>query len=181
MDILDSIKNIKKITPDAEYSAKSKQLILQTTPLPYKKDPWRAFRWLGDSIQFGSAIALTGLFVVLVAGGFTIISKILTLNNFAAFNRTDIQAEAKDIDMQIQLAQLNAYQPPISAAQSTPSTDKKTASSLATVENISEQEKNIGDGTAGNAAVITTSSPSASTSSSDEPTIDQALDAVSTP
>lgn len=117
MDLYDSLKNIKNISPDSEYSAKSRGIILQTTPLPYKRDPLRVFRWVGESLQFGSAIALTGLLLMLVVGGFSILSRFLTLNDLAALNINEIQAEAQNVDMQIELASLS-YDDPAAASTS---------------------------------------------------------------
>ena len=72
MDIFDTLKKLQRIEADREYTKKSRRLILSVK----RESAQTPFGLLGrlilQTFQFGSTIALAGLLLVLVVGGFTI-------------------------------------------------------------------------------------------------------------
>lgn len=102
MELNELLKQFKRIEPDKDYSRRSLNLILYSAPArkPTLVD------MLFKSAEFGAAIALAGLLIFVIAGGFssTNIPSPLQLSNL---DPAMLKAEAQAIDMQIQLVNLN--------------------------------------------------------------------------
>jgi hypothetical protein len=167
MEIENHLKHLKKIQPRADYVLRSRAEIL-TTPLAPKRLTWRQFAM--GMVQSGSAMALVGVFFVMLAGGFSLMKVV-------GWDRQSITVEAQAIDMQIQLADLK-YTDLVTTAGNAALKPNVKKPGVATSKVV---EKGIGTGTGttgtGSASVATNST---STPSSTEPIgIDEALEALS--
>lgn len=100
MDIFHSLRQLKKIEPNAEYARYSRTKILMETPA---EPAWyrRGFRAMSGIMESGSAIALTAAVLFLILGGFSVMRFIETAGGL---NGEDLRAEAEAIDIQIQIA-----------------------------------------------------------------------------
>jgi len=110
MDLIKLLQNLKEIEPDQEYAKRSKRLILSTALKPEVK--WSIRQLFFETIQSGSAIALSGLLILLLIGGFTV-GKILFPSSSYILDYGSLRAEAEAIDIQIQLTNLT-YEEPLS-------------------------------------------------------------------
>jgi hypothetical protein len=103
MDIHELLKQLKTLTPDAEYSARSRRVILSAPRKEVKRGVWDVI--LG-TLQAGSAIVLTGILILLIVGGFSgapWLGKPFT----PEFDFQSLQAEADAVDIQIQLTEVS--------------------------------------------------------------------------
>lgn len=112
MNLENILKQFKLIEPDAAYKDHSKRALLASAEIA---SPWSVRRTLLQIVETGVAVALAGFFIFLVAGGFA--GSGLSPVQYAAIDPAGIRAEARAIDIQIQLANVN-YAP--TAAESTP-------------------------------------------------------------
>lgn len=121
MDIFHSLRQLKRIEPDPVYGRYSRAKILMETPLEL---PWyrRGFRVLSGILQSSSALALGGITLFLIIGGFSI------MRTAGGLNGEDIRAEAEAIDIQIQLADVQySAMPPDAGARDLPPAVFKSA------------------------------------------------------
>ena len=155
MDFQDILQNFKRITPDADYTRRSRSLLIGT-PMPERPltSPWRI---LVHSLELGSTIALAGVLIVLFLGGFSA-WRFLSPFKTASLDPSALQAEAEAVDMQIELAKIRYVQPETALSTVSPSATITTKPEVA--QKAQEQVKGMGLGPA-------TSSP--------ELTIDQVL------
>ncbi len=102
MDLLQILKQLKKIEPDQNYSRTSKMAILghQITP----KKTWQDLVW--PTVRFGAGAALTTILIILIFVGFSKFSPMEDIDMLT------LRAEAEAIDIQIQLTGL-AYDRPL--------------------------------------------------------------------
>lgn len=166
MDLQEVLKKFKRVRPDANYTAYSRNQILNT-PLPERRS-WRAYfgnPWqvVARSLELGSAIALAGLLLVFVLGGFSAWHFLSPLH-LEGLDPSALQAEAQAVDMQLELARVH-YNETSSPANMT-STAPMSASAKSSLKQAAEQQaKNLGI--------------SSTTSSSSEPSVDQTLQMLS--
>ncbi len=105
MDLFASLKQLKKITPDPAFTATSKRALLALEPAaPAARGILRVRATILKIVETGVAVALTGFFVLLLTGAF---SGTGLAPQYAAVNPDALRAEARAIDIQIQLANLN--------------------------------------------------------------------------
>lgn len=112
MNLLEILKQFKRIEPDPVFKENSRRAILAQEPAPATRG-WSAQRSLWRIIEVGAAVALTGFFVLLITGAF---SGTGIAPQYSAIDPQGLRAEAQAIDIQIQLANLNYNE---AAAQST--------------------------------------------------------------
>lgn len=107
MDVLKTLKEFKKIEPGKDYTRKSRLLILGEE----KRGPqaWSSLFW--SSLRFSAGAALTGVVIVLVIAGFSII-RFSSQDSLKSLDPITLTAEAEAIDIQIKLTQL-AYDNPV--------------------------------------------------------------------
>lgn len=107
MDLFKNLKKLQKIEPDADYAAKSKQIILSTEqkllPAPAI---WQVIR---QTLESGLSVVVVSILLILLLGGFSIF-KFLTPFQAQNFDQFNLIAEAQNIDIQIQLADLQYAQ-----------------------------------------------------------------------
>lgn len=102
MDIIAILKKLKEIEADREYTKKSRMVILGAE---YHKKPISPWRFLTDTIQFGSGIALAWLLILIILGGFS--GEEFTPSGVEL---RSLRAEAEAIDVQIELVDLKLDQ-----------------------------------------------------------------------
>lgn len=105
MEILDLLKNLKKIEPDKEYQKRSLEIILSDSHLPVAavlEQSRMAVLW--ETLKLGSAIVLASLLLLLISGGFS--GGNSSQFNVASLNSGDLQAEAQAVDIQIRLTNI---------------------------------------------------------------------------
>ncbi len=108
MELIEVLKKLKKMEANADYTRKSRQLIMSQ-----EKNAWSVFsfkHFAANLFQSGSAIAMTAMLLFLVFGSFSL-WKIFSRGNPVAIELTGLQAEAQAIDIQIQLTSI-AYNEP---------------------------------------------------------------------
>ena len=105
------------IEPDKDYTKKSRLLILHHA----KENKFGFWHLFFKNIELGTTVALTGLLIFLILGGFSAwrVTSPLQVSNL---DPTALKAEAQAIDIQIELANLNYNNSGIVAksAESTP-------------------------------------------------------------
>jgi hypothetical protein len=118
MDLFETLKQFKIIKPDEAFAEKSKRAVLAFLPLesPGVVGIFKAQRFIFRIVETGAALALAGLFIVLVTGGFS--GSAISPVRFSAIDPQTLHAEAQAIDAQIELASLN-YSEPALVAEST--------------------------------------------------------------
>lgn len=152
MHLKELLKRIREIEPDATYATRSRHLIMGggiNREEPVALSPWQIFL---QSLQFGSAIALFAVLLILIVGGFST-WKFLSPLRLTGLEPTSLEAEAQAVDIQIQLTDI-VYSEPLGL-------DNKTSTSPYGDE-VKKQAENLG---------IKTTPPKI--------TIDEALDLLS--
>ena len=102
MDIFKSLKQLKSIQPDQDFSRRSLHLILNAVPAQAQRQTLKDMLW--KSLEFAGAVALAGLLIFLITGGSSSITSPFQVANF---DSATLKAEAHAIDMQIQLTNLD--------------------------------------------------------------------------
>ncbi|HVN26381.1 MAG TPA: hypothetical protein VMT99_01880 [Candidatus Paceibacterota bacterium] len=163
MNLFETLRQFKRIRPDASYADHSKRAILATAQNPVPMSP---FRGILQFIETGAAVALAGFFILLITGAFSN-SGYITPVQYSVIDAAGIHAEAQAIDMQIELSHLS-YPDGIAtspAAFASRSTSTALRSSMAAVS-----PQAVGPaGTAGASSTAATTTVS----------VDQALGALS--
>ncbi len=172
MELFETLKQFKKITPDATRSTISKRAILAQTPL----EPRPAFgvgRMFAAIFETGFAVALTVFFILIIIGKFPGQSSVAPVQ-LSVINPTTLKAEAQAVDMQIQLAQI-AYTETTSTSESTPQTTAAIASKQPAALAAAMKAATASSSTAAAGGASSSSTGAASTTIS----IDQALQELS--
>ena len=138
MNLFDLLKKLKNIEADPQYVRSSRRMILGTLPMAR---PVSLGAFLLQSFQMGSTIALAGILLLLIVGGFSV-GQLLTPFRLSSLNPKSLEAEAHAIDIQIKLSDLN-YQE--STAAVAPQNAKKanllsSISSTSTIDEETEKE-----------------------------------------
>ena len=103
MDYNDIFKQLKSITPDADYTRRSRRAILKTGYPTARR--FGVFSYIGTMIAEGSAIALAGVLLLLIMTGFST-WEFLSPFELKSLDPASLRAEAEAIDIQVQLTQL---------------------------------------------------------------------------
>ncbi len=113
--MMDLLKQLKRITPDASFSARSRiELVSQMPARVVRPSVWQL---IGESFASAGALALVGMLLVVAVGGFSAWN-VLTPLRIASLDPVGLTAEAEAIDIQIQLAGVGYTD--LEAAESTP-------------------------------------------------------------
>lgn len=107
MEPIHLLKKLKEVSPDKAYTKRSRYAILETLPAAGRQTPWQM---LVHSLQFGSAVALAGVLLVLVLGGFST-WRFLSPFGLASLDPGSLKAEAEAIEAQIHLANVTYNDP----------------------------------------------------------------------
>lgn len=167
MNLIDILKQFKKIEPDAAYSATSKRAILAAEPIVIR---WTTRRIVFTIIETGAAVALTGFFIFLVVNGLN--GTGLAPVQYAAINPQALHAEAQAIDMQIKLANLSYTE---SAAESTAPITSPAGTAAKMAAGLSNATTTATSSVSGAAGAASGTASSTGTSTV---TIDQALQSL---
>jgi hypothetical protein len=139
MDIIKLLQKLKNIEADPEYTKMSRQRILNLSP---ERDgtfrtPWQ---FILHSLQFGSAVALATLLVVLTIGGLAAWESVshIELSSLAPSN---LKAEAEAIDVQIQLTDI-VYSEPVGHSTTIPTIIVPKTDKI--IEKIQKQAESLG-------------------------------------
>ncbi len=163
MDHLNLLKKFKKVKPDADFSARSRNMILNTEPLErpagfgWQKysSPWQV---IIQGLEFGSTIALAGIVLALILGGVSA-WRFLSPLHLEGLDPSALQAEAQAVDMQLELARIHYNEPATTSGTTTLPIAKPEAVKKA----AKDQAKDMG------------LAPASST----EPSLEEALDRLS--
>ncbi len=112
MDVLELLKEFKKIEPDKNYTLRSKMEILGA--ISNEKKLW-SFMW--PSLRLSTATLITGFLIMVIFASFSII-KFSAPVKFSSLDPISLKAEAEAIDIQINLAKLG-YENPVSIVNQT--------------------------------------------------------------
>jgi hypothetical protein len=118
MDLFETIKKFKTISPDPGFTEKSKRMILATPQQEARSMGMRGVLIFLHTIETGAALALVAFFVLLVTGNFSG-TKYLAPVQYSVIDPGGLHAEADAIDMQIQLANISYAEVTSTAAEST--------------------------------------------------------------
>ena len=170
MGLQDLLRQLRKIEPNRDYTAYSRQHIVGTPfVIPQITHP-RAFHFLSELLQSGAALALTGVAMLLLIGTFTM-SNIFSSSVVANLDPVGLKAEAQAVDIQLQLTDISYIEPMHQALA-------ETTTSLAHTKVNHEAIQKAQDLGLPVSAGVSSSSPTSS--NEDQPlTIDQILDALS--
>jgi hypothetical protein len=105
MNLFETLKQFKSIQPDPAYKETSKRAILATLP----KESRSAWRTIAAIFETGIAVALTVFFVLVITGkipGASIIAPVSPAQ-FSVINPESLRAEARAVDIQIQLTNIS--------------------------------------------------------------------------
>lgn len=170
MNLFETLKQFKNITPDPQFTEKSKRMILAA---PQNAQPAVAVRGVFvflRALETAAALTLAGLFILFVTG----FPGTGTLNSghYSVIAPGSLRAEAQTIDMQIQLAEVNYAAVSSTAAESTAALAGNAGGTLALKS--APANSAAGADTSDAAASGTASSTGSSTLS-----VDQALEQLS--
>ncbi len=113
--MMDLLKQLKRITPDPSFSARSRIELLAQMPMRIVRPSiWQLF---GESMASAGALALVGMLLLVAVGGFSAWN-FLTPLRITSLDPAGLTAEAEAIDIQIQLAGVGYAD--LQAAESTP-------------------------------------------------------------
>src|SRR3989344_2805148 len=156
---MNPIEILKKITPDAHYARRSKIRILESRPTGTVLGQFTFQKLISHTIELGSSIALAGLLVILVLGGFSIF-RFLNPLQLSSLNPTSLRAEAQAVqDIQLELSDLQYAEPMPVSTTSTAETPKAARVRKHSAQSVSDQVLNA-------------------SSSEAAPTVDDILDAL---
>jgi hypothetical protein len=118
MELIELLQKLKTIKPAPHYSRLSRERILNLSG--EKKGLFSAaWQLILRSLQFGSALALATILIMLVVGGFAVWKSVSHVE-LGSLNPSSLRAEAEAIDVQIQLT--NIVYPRQENAKTTPQT-----------------------------------------------------------
>ena len=135
IDLITQLKKLKSIEPDATYKGRSRELILGT-PLASRKTVWD---FIQHSVQSGSALALVGVFVLLLFGGFST-WRFLSPFELSALDAASLRAEAQAIDIQVQLTNVGytEHEPALETNVTSPSSASKPSQRVTALKKLAE-------------------------------------------
>jgi len=160
MDLLKTLKKLKNIKADEGFTRKSRDLILATSrsaPL----NTLNIWRIILNNFETGAALALAGLLIFMIMGGFSA-WKFFSPLQISGLDQASLRAEAQAIDIQIQLTDLT-YNEPLSLKLSESTQPTQGEIGTAPKSNVENKKSETGGA----------ASPATSTS---ELSIDEALD-----
>ncbi len=99
MELHEALKKLKEIKPDHEYAARSRNLLLRNYETRIAR-PANAWQFILQNLQAGSVMALAGILLLLVAGGFSNWTFLSPLG-LSSLDPSSLRAEADAIDIQI--------------------------------------------------------------------------------
>lgn len=99
MNLFETLKQFKNITPDPANKEKSKRAILATMP----RESLGAWRIIAGIFETGIAAALAVFFILVITGQFSN-NPYVSPVKFSVINPETLHAEAQAVDIQIQLA-----------------------------------------------------------------------------
>jgi hypothetical protein len=137
-NIEQKLKELKSISPDAGYTRRSRSLLVEAPITQKPLSPWRV---LVTSFQFGSAIALTAVLLLVIIGGFSA-WKMISPFRLGSLDPASLQAEAEAIDIQIELTNL-AY-PEVNRGASAETTPRTTQAAPAPTTEAASSEATVG-------------------------------------
>lgn len=152
MNIERRLKQLKKILPSREYAARSRAFILGVAQeaLRPRLTVWQ---FVMQNLQIGSAIALTGLLLLLGFGGFSA-WKFLSPLGVASLDPANLRAEAEAVrDFQVALNSIQYIPPAPSASPAermslkngAPAREAASLQNATSTENISSPETPASD------------------------------------
>jgi hypothetical protein len=118
MNLFETIKQFKSISPDSGFTEKSKRMILASPQKEARLMGMRGILIFLHTVETGAALALVAFFVLLVTGSFSG-TKSLSPVQYSVIDPGGLHAEADAIDMQIQLANISYAEVTSTAAEST--------------------------------------------------------------
>lgn len=171
MKLFDTLRQFKKIEPDADFSRRSRTEIL-LTPQAKPRTMRGVFAFL-HVIETGAAVALAGFFILILTGTFSPTRSIAPIQ-YAVIDPTGLHAEAQALDMQIQLANIE-YPQVTTTVVTTPAASAALTKAFATVLGAPSAATSSAAASSTAAAGATSSATTATTSLS----VDQALQQLS--
>lgn len=174
MKLFDILKQFKEITPDEQFVARTKRDVLASPhqePLTVR-GIFAVFRM----VETGVVVALAGLFLVILTGGFGKGGSISPVQ-YSVIDPADLRAEAQAIDTQIQLADIS-YPQMTSTANSVPSAAEADLLTQALTKVLTPKSATS---TAPGAVATSTAADASSTAAASTTTlsVDQALQQLS--
>jgi len=118
--LIETLQKLKVIEPEKEYTLRSRGLIVGTGFERRPRTTWEVF---SQTLQFGASLALTGLLIFLILGGFSSWGVFSPLR-LSSLDPSSLRVEAQAIDIQIQLTNLNYAEPAIKTSESTQSAQR---------------------------------------------------------
>ncbi len=131
MELLETLKQLKKIEADKDYTTKSRSLILGE-----RKTTASFLNIFLNTIEIGASFALAGVLIFVILGGLSRVEVFKPLQ-ITALDPATIKAEAEAIDIQIKLTDVNY---PASNEDLRGST-VASAQEIKSVLNVASQEK----------------------------------------
>jgi hypothetical protein len=169
MNLFNTLKQLKSIEPDAQFTDRSRREVL-LSERKARKVMGGVFIFL-RVIETGAAAVLAGFFILVLTGTFSGPGSIAPIQ-YSVIDPEGLHAEAQAIDMQIQLANLDYPE----VTSTPPSTAESTRSTVPTTKILSQALI----ATATSTATSTSGASAASTSTPTSTiTIDQALQKLS--
>jgi hypothetical protein len=111
MELEHILKQLRHIEPDEAYSLRSRSILMATLPSDERPSfsPWQV---ITHSLQFGSAVAMAGMLILLVLGGFST-WRFLSPFRLTSLDPAGLRAEAQAVDVQLEMTKLNYAAPKI--------------------------------------------------------------------
>jgi hypothetical protein len=167
MNLFETLKQFKKIEPRADFSERSKrEILLSPQGEPFVRR--RIFSFL-HVLETGVAVALAGLFILILTGSFSGTNSIAPIQ-YSVIDPAGLHAEAQAIDMQIQLADINYPQVTSTASG---------ASTVAAAAGVAVAFSKALEENASSSVATSTASAAATSTPSSTLSVDQALEELS--
>jgi len=170
MKLFDTLKQFKKIEPDAEFTQHSRTVIL-LSPRTERRTLRGVFTFL-RVLETGVAVTLAGFFIFILVQGFSPVRSVGPVK-YSVIDPAGLHAEAKAIDMQIQLADINYPQ-----VTSTAGTEL-VAASPAVLSKVFAAALGIQSTSSASTPAATTAGASSTASTTTTLSVDQALQQLS--
>ena len=171
MKLFDILKQFKSIAPDAQFSERTKRDVLaapQREPLAV-----RGILSVFHMVETGVAVALAGLFILILTGGLGGGNSISPVQ-YSVIDPTGLRAEAQAIDIQIKLADVSY--PQVTSTAGVASSAEASALTQALSKVLAPKSATS---TAASATSSASGATSTSTASTTTLSVDQALQQLS--
>jgi hypothetical protein len=166
MELEKILKQFKNIEADHDYVHRSRGIVLSSKlGIPKKRSV--LFNIIFEGFELGSAIALTGILIVLTVGGFSI-WRFISPGEISGLDIAGIRAEAQAVDIQIQLANL-------SYNDLTPATAESTQQTASSKKTTGRKQSNLGT----NSVTGDNDNTSQEKDSDRNPTLEEVLETLS--